>query len=286
MHYEKKWLYKTSKQKMLANAALAIVALTVILLLLYIHAPHDFWWPMKFIDIINVIAQLATAAAFFLAIYQYKKNSDSERQKVLIDEARTLITKMKTISESFSGIEGPSRKQAMSFMNDMTSHAGNFNAIFASLNEGIHKAIIRMHWQDMYFKELHNAIQYFNATIDITKFKVHQTEYLKALSKFSSLKNNNGPAPIFSNYIMLQYMINISFIREKTQIDNDDHLTLYLFEKTFLDNDTLKDHLFGCLNHIDIRVRAPLIAVINELYSIQPQTRDSQAYKTFYPIPA
>lgn len=285
MHYEKKWLHKTSQLQLLLNSLLITAATIIVLLLMYIHAPLDFWWPVKFTDVINVIAQLATAAAFFLAIHQYRKNSESKRQDILVEESRTLIEKMKNTASNFMDMENPSRQEAMKFLSVMSSHAGNFDSIFSATSEGIHKAIIRMHWQDMYFMELNNAIQHFNNTIKITKFSINQIEYLQALTKLRSAKKIGNPLPIFSEYINTQFIFSLEHIKSKISIENDDHLTMYIFEQSLLNNKALNDHLYGCMNHIDIRVRCPIIAVINEHYNVQPQTRNPIEYRAFFGEP-
>ncbi|WP_339492611.1 hypothetical protein [Pseudomonas rhizophila] len=286
MHYEKKEFNKLSLQTAIQNSMLFLSTILIAILLLYIHAPSEFWWPIKFIDIINVIAQIATAAAFFLAIHQYRKNKESERQKVLIEESRALINKMKTEAEAFSNIQHPNLESAINFMEKITSHAGNFDAIFKVLNEDIHKAIVRMHWQDMYFIELNKAVQYFNSSMSLVDFNVLPTTYLKALAQFSyaQLKGEN-PSPIFVDYLKLQFIANLESVKCELKIDNEHHLTIYLFEKCLFDNNDLNDHLFGCLNRIDIRVRSPLIAVINEKHHLQGQARDPNTFKMFWSLP-
>jgi hypothetical protein len=145
MHYEKKGFTKNSIKNLLKNLTIPISIGFILILNMYTYAPFEFWWPIKFIDIINAIAQIATAAAFFLAIHQYRKNKESERQKVLIEESRTLINKMKAEAETYSKTLPLTLKKSISFMDKMINHAGNFDAIFRELNEDIHKAIVRMH---------------------------------------------------------------------------------------------------------------------------------------------
>lgn len=65
MHYEKKGFNTISLKALIQNSAIGILSLVAFVLLLYVHAPFEFWWPIKFIDLINVIAQIATASAFF-----------------------------------------------------------------------------------------------------------------------------------------------------------------------------------------------------------------------------
>lgn len=285
MHYEKKWLYKTSRRQLLWSFVIITATLIVALLLTYLHTPLDFWWPVKFTDIINMVAQLATAAAFFLAIHQYRKNSESKRQDILVDESRTIIEKMKYTAKNFMDSEDPSRQEAIMFLSVMTSHAGNFDAIFLATNEGIHKAIVRMHWQDMYFMEFNNAIQHFNKKITLTKFGISHVEHLQNFARLRSATKIGNPLPIFSEYINFQYIFNQEQIKSKITIKNDDRFIMHSFEKTLLNNKALNDHLYGCMNFIDIRVRCPMMAVINEQYDIQHQTRNPNEYRAFFADP-
>lgn len=284
MHYEKKGFKTAYTTSTIQNTVIGVAIFSIILMKLYIHAPFEFWWPIKFIDLINACAQLATAAAFFLAIHQYRKNKESERQKVLIDEARTLIEKMKSVSKTYLIEQNGKLKHVMAFLENMSSHAGNFNAIFKELNEDIHKAIIRMHWQDMYFGELNRAIQSINKSIDLTHFNVSSETNLQALVQAVYIRNQNSNSnPLFSDYIKFQYISNLSRVKKELKVEREDHLTMYIFEQLFLNNSALKDILYGTCNIIEIRLRAPLIAVLNEIYDLEDTGRDKNHYKAFWP---
>lgn len=287
MHYERKRLNKTSLKTLIKNSTIPATLITIFILVLYIHAPFEFWWPIKFIDVINAIAQIATASAFFLAIHQYRKNRESERQKVLIEESRLLINRMRAEAESYSSLLKLTLKKSMSFMDNMINYAKNFDAIFRELNEDIHKAIVRMHWQDMYFGDLNKAIQKFNTSTDFTDFSAPSEANLYALVDAKHAENtSDNPSPSFLEYIRLQYISNSSHIKNEIKISDEDHLTMYLFEKLFFDNSALKDHLYGTFKYIDVRSYSPLLAVINERYTTQPTNRDRESFKMFWPLPA
>lgn len=284
MHYEKKGI-STTPHQILTNAALAALTLIIIILLLYIYAPPDFWGPIKFIDTINALAQIATAAAFFLAIHQYRKNKESDRQKALIDECKTLVTKMKADAEKLTNNEYPTLSAATTFMEQMSNHAGNFNGIFQALNEDIHKAIVRMHWQDMYFIELTNATEYINRNFSLMAFGVRDNTYYEAIVDLNSAPATSIPPPLLYDYYQNQYLASLSNIKKQIDISRDHALTIFLFEQYFFDNDALKDHLYGCINKVDIRVRSPLIAVINEQFESSDTGRDPHGFKAFWPFP-
>lgn len=289
MHYEKKEIRKNLSNSYLDRTLLALLAAAMIIFTLYIHAPIEFWWPIKFVDLVNVIAQTATAAAFFLAIYQYRKNSESERQKVLIEESRALIEKMKKIADDYSQLlnstSSVSSLDASTFMQKMSAQEGNFNAIFLEIKEGIQKAIIRMHWQDLYFINLNSAIQNLNTKLDFTDYGVSNKSYLNALTRFSisTLQAIQTPTPIYERYLQLQYLAKSSTVMDELKASNEIRTSLFVFEKLFLENDALRDHLYGSMNIIDVRVRAPLIAVLNEHFMGSEMKRDSLAFKAFWP---
>lgn len=287
MHYEKKGFNKASLNILFQNSIICVSIALIFILLLYIYAPFEFWWPIKFIDIINVIAQIATASAFFLAIYQYRKNKESERQKVLIEESRALVSKMKAEADTFSNIINPGLESSIMFMEKIVSQAGNFDAIFKVLNEDIHKAIVRMHWQDFYFVDLSKAVQHFNASINLEDFNVRPVTYLRALSQLNDARiKGQNPSPIFNDYLKLQFVSCVEDVKNELKIDNEHHLKMYLFERCLFRDDALGDHLYGCLNRIDIRVRSPLIAVLNEKYIMQDLNRDPHTFKMFWSLPA
>ncbi|AXI60304.1 hypothetical protein DLD99_07420 [Pseudomonas kribbensis] len=286
MHYEKKGFNTVSLKAVIQNSVIGILSLIAFVLLLYVHAPLEFWWPIKFIDLINAIAQIATASAFFLAVHQYRKNKESERQKVLIEESRALINRIKSDADAFSKNHDTTAKNSISFMDRVCGHAGNFNAIFKELNEDIHKAIVRMHWQDMYFGELNRAIEHFNNTINLNDFNVLPTTQLRAYQKIHHKKSTGtDPLPIFEKYLTYQLLVDLPEVSFELRVDNDTHIAMHVFEKTFFDNEALKDHLYGCFNIIDVRVRSPLMAVLNERFLIQEIKRNPLSYKTFWYFP-
>lgn len=286
MHYEKKGFDTASLKTLIQNSAIGFLSLAVFVLLLYIHAPFEFWWPIKFIDLINAIAQIATASAFFLAVHQYRKNKESERQKVLIEESRALINRIKSAADAFSGVVNTNVKNSISFMDEVCGHAGNFNAIFNELSEDIHKAIVRMHWQDMYFGELNRAVEHFNNTMTLSDFNVSPTTHLRAFQKMHRRESSGAePLPCFEKYLSYQFLVDLPEVSFELQINNDVHMTMHAFEKTFFDNEALKDHLYGCFNIIDIRVRSPLMAILNERFLVQEIKRDPLSYKAFWHSP-
>jgi len=69
----KKWSRRLTEEPAFFYAMIALIVLAILLEVLYIYTSADFW-AMKFIDIVNVIAQFATAGAFAFAVYQYTKS--------------------------------------------------------------------------------------------------------------------------------------------------------------------------------------------------------------------
>ncbi|MFM9379634.1 hypothetical protein [Pseudomonas sp. UV AK001] len=283
MHYEKKGFDRASLNKLAKKYSYLVFLMVAIILWLYVHAPSEFWWPIKFIDVINVIAQIATALAFLFAVHQYRKNKESERQKVLVEESRALINKLKAEANAFCSLPVVTVKSSVNFMNLASGHAGNFDAIFKELNEDIHKAIVRMHWHDMYFVDMNRAMEHFNKTMSLGDFCVSQ-ETLSTATRQASILRSTGTEPLsgFEDYLKLQYQADLPAVSKELKVDKEARIAMFVFEKLFFDNEALKDHLHGCMNKIDIRIRSPLLAVLNERCMTGEIRRDTSSYKQFY----
>lgn len=74
MFFEKKKSVKFSETEAFTNLFTLLPILIIAIVVLYVTNPFPKgFWDIKLIDIINAVAQIATAGAFLLALFQYKK---------------------------------------------------------------------------------------------------------------------------------------------------------------------------------------------------------------------
>jgi hypothetical protein len=273
MHFEKKWNRRFTDQTALFGASIILLILIIIIEIMYIYASADFW-TVKFIDIINAIAQLATAGAFALAVYQYTKSKKSERQAVLIQECRDLISQMSAVANSFELSTKHDLDRTSFFTEKMVSLGGSFNAIFKELVEDTHKTIVRMRWQEMYFSDLRRAMEKWSLRLILADigFDDNAYETLEQSYRYSLRQQANPDFVIFNDpfeqhselkFIVAQPQVQ-AVLEKKKSIGSH----FQFFERQFFTNSELRDHLYGYLNIIDVRARAPALAVINETLDI------------------
>ncbi|MGF6094752.1 hypothetical protein [Pseudomonas sp. 18175] len=269
MHFEKKWNRRFTDPSALLGALIIVLILIIIIEVMYIYASADFW-TVKFIDIINAIAQLATAGAFALAVYQYTKSKKSERQAVLIQECRDLILQMCAVANSFEQSSEHDLDRTSFFTEKMVSLGGSFNAIFKELVEDTHKTIVRMRWQEMYFSDLRRAMEKWSLRLILTDIGLDNNAYeILEQSYRYSLKQREKTDFFISNDPFEQYN-EVKFIVSQPQVQAvlERKRTIgshfQFFERQFFTNSELRDHLYGYMNIIDVRARAPALAVINE----------------------
>ncbi|MBS7559411.1 hypothetical protein KHO49_13800 [Pseudomonas sp. RC4D1] len=269
MFFEKKNFKKLTDSPICADLVAVLTVLAILASALYVKDPFpaDFW-NMKLIDIINAIAQFATAGAFVFAVFQYRKSKESERQAVLIKECRYLIDSMCVTCGEFSGSKRQGLKETNKFTTKMSSLGSSFDEIFRELEEDTHKAIVRMHWQEMYFSNLHHAMEawslgdvFQDLGIDIAQ------SHLQKLTDLRDQRVRRADIiDLFAEYNSIKRILendNLSSQLMKTAQITQDYL---FFEMRFFLNDSLKDHLYGYLNIINARVRAPVLAALNEFF--------------------
>ncbi|MFK9007579.1 hypothetical protein [Pseudomonas pergaminensis] len=160
MFFEKKKVHRITESPLLSDLLIAALVIIIIGENLYIKNPFPpEFWTIKLVDIINAIAQFATAGAFIFAVYQYRKSKETERQTILVKECKDLVLRMCIICNEFCENSRHGIKETSKFVTKMLSLGTSFNEIFNELNEDTHKAIVRMHWQEMYFSDLQHAME-------------------------------------------------------------------------------------------------------------------------------
>lgn len=235
----------------------SLIAPVVLGLILSKVAPTNFW-EIKFIDIFNLLAQLATAGALVLGIHQYRKNKKLERQLTLVAECRSLIERMNVIAREHSKYESLTAAQTKQMINALVGVGENFDAIFLSLDEDINKAIVRMHWQDFYFGALTESMNKIDSHDFLFGIGVGAAQIIKSLQ----VAKKNG-VDDESDYSFRAYYMAVGDDIDNIQLSAADKVEMFNFEKAFFSNEALKDHLYGTMNIIDPRFRIPVVHAVN-----------------------
>lgn len=264
MLYEKRKIQKFMESPALHRAVLVVGFVLLIAELLYVLAPSTFWAPIVFIDLVNVTAQLATAGAFLLGIHQYRRSKVIERQAAFVKECRDLIVQMQRASTSFVSSDY-SYRASIAYMVEMNNHASNFNMIFKELDDDVHKAIVRMHWQNMYFGELTRAMESWDISSILSGLGVSDERFLNALVEYTVYCAQNPPSKMFGEYHKIHFLIDSTIQRAKMK--DDDRYSFFYFQVHLFDHEEVEDLLHGTLNVIEPRVRAPVVVAVNEKFN-------------------
>lgn len=215
----------------------------------------------KFLDIVNGAAQIATAAAFLLAVHQYRKSIKQQRQLAIAAEAKSQIAAMTEISKSIKTGDKTSIENINDSLASLVSFAVSFDELFEAMDEDLHRAMIRMQWQNMYFGNLLVTLKKLDlyhllwSKIQI----VHGVDTHEVFTEARKSVAELGVLSVFEKFKVYEAVLKHPKICEKFtlvgQIDSLDQFVCYFF------NDyKLNDLLFGLLNRVDIRAHAPLLA--------------------------
>lgn len=134
MIYEKE--SAVNKRKLLLTLAFFGLPVVVVVEIVYIYIgfPGNFW-EMKFVDVANIFAQAATAAAFFLGFHQYQRNRGIERQTILAAECKAILGKMVTVIDGFKGGGETRFDNIKSCVSKLSNLGVDFNVVFTALDE-------------------------------------------------------------------------------------------------------------------------------------------------------
>lgn len=213
------------------------------------------------LDLVNGIAQIATALAFILAYVQFRKNRIQQRQTIIATEAKSQLEKMISVINEMETGEKSNLKNLNKSLTLLSNMATNFDELFKSMNEDIQKGIVRMQWQDMYFNYLSHALGDIDP-VEILKNEASIDEAIMeaAVSEARKESEADNIFPAFKDYVFTEKLLNHPNIKEAYsfvgKIDSLD-----MFVSHYLNDHNLNDLLYGLLSRIDIRVRAPLLAV-------------------------
>lgn len=263
MIYEKK--KKTSRKFLLGGVGLVC---TLIFELFYLYADFSSeFWGIKFVDVANILAQFATAGAFYLGFHQYHRNKKVERQSVIILECNNLIIKMKAISKEFETEAETSFENIQRCCIKLGNLGSDFNVLFVALEEGIQKAIVRMHWQEMYFNELQHAMQSLELGGALCISGDNRPYYLLALGYATQKAKDDNVQDVFRKYFIF-YEILRNYLEAEVVVFKFEFSDLYMFFIFFFESKYTNDYMYGSMSRLDARAKAPLIAAIKDAYKI------------------
>jgi len=215
----------------------------------------------KFLDVVNGAAQIATAAAFLLAVHQYRKSIKQQRQLAIAAEAKSQIAAMTEISKSIKTGDKTSIENVNDSLASLVSFAVSFDELYKAMDEDLHRAMIRMQWQNMYFGSLLVTLKKLDlyhvlwSKIQI----VHGVDTHEVFTEARKSVADLGVLSVFEKFKLYEAVLKHPKICEKFklvgQINSLDQFVCYFFNDSKLD-----DLLFGLLNRPDIRAHAPLLA--------------------------
>jgi len=210
------------------------------------------------LDLINGLAQIATALAFLLAFQQYKKSSKQQRQTELATEAKAQIVKIVGAVENIKTGDDTCLNNLDESLSRLSNLGTNFNEIFKSMDEDIQKAIVRMHWQDMFFNDLSPVLSKLCPKGAIKSAGIIDEIQLtlivfRANHKIKSFKMNKEfhfAKELFND----RSVVGEINLKEKLN-------ALDMFVARYLNDHNLNDQMYGLISRIDIMAKAPLLAV-------------------------
>lgn len=213
------------------------------------------------LDVLNVIAQIATAGAFGLALVQYRRSSTQQRQATISAEAITQIEKAtKIISEIKTGKDS-NIDQLNKSITLLANLGSNISELFKTMKEDVYKAIVRMHWQDMHFNHIRHTFTEIDGKAALRReLSISDEEFDTATQEAEINANRANPRPAFREFVFLQELLSHPNIKGKISLkEKFDALDLFCFY--YLNDHEANDLLYGTLSRTDVRAHAPLLAV-------------------------
>lgn len=212
-------------------------------------------------DLINGIAQIATALAFILAYVQFRKNRIQQRQEIIAKEAESQLEKIISVINKMEVGDNTDLNNLNKSLALLSNLAINFDELFKAMNEDIQKGIVRMQWQNMYFNYLCHALKDIDPVVILKKEALIDEAVLEnAVSEARRESEVKNISPVFKDYVFTEKLLNNKNIKkEYSFIGKIDSLDMFVSH--YLNDQNLNDLLYGLLSRIDIRAIAPLLAV-------------------------
>lgn len=269
MIFEKRNAINTNSLLDITGYTIAIIALTATIT----YGVTNFAWsqnPTTPLDILNAIAQVATAATLALLIRQHINNSQALRQRDICTEAKDQIKKMISTIEKLETGEKTDIENLDHTLTILANTAINFDELFGSMREDVNKAILRMHWQDMHFNHLMVSLSKLDIFPILKNTSGIKSDLISQLLIFSECSPEySSAAPQYKNFVKFKRILENDEVQK--HLDLRSKLTsLDSFVLHFLVDERLRDYMHGMLNLCDIRSAAPLLAAAKpiDLYSL------------------
>lgn len=216
---------------------------------------------ITFLDLINGIAQIATASAFVLAYIQFRKNRIQQRQVIIATEAKSQLEKMISVIDEMELGEKTNLKSLNKSIYLLSNLATNFDELFKAMSEDVQKAIARMQWQDMYFNYLSHALRDIDpVTILKKEASIDESVLKNAIIAARKESEANNILPVFKEYVFTEKLLSHPDIKSKYSLGGKID-SLDMFVSYYLNDNNLNDLLYGLISRIDIRTHAPVLAV-------------------------
>ncbi|MFM5181693.1 hypothetical protein ACEUAY_19230 [Aeromonas veronii] len=219
----------------------------------------DSSYKITFLDIINGIAQIVTALAFGLALLQYRKSVTQQRQLIIAAEARVQIDKMVVVIENIKVGNDSNLINLDQSMTQLSNIANNFDELYSAMKEDIHKAIVRMQWQDMHFNYLRRAFNEIDPIV-IIRNESSISDVELDLAMVDAQEESEKVIDVYKKYTFLKALVNHHSVSDKFSFKNKFN-SLDIFVVYFLNDKNLDCLFYGLMSHVDIRVCAPILAV-------------------------
>ncbi|MCS3472442.1 hypothetical protein M2401_006206 [Pseudomonas sp. JUb42] len=260
MLYEK----KTEKEKSVFVQPLVLVTLFlsvgIAFAVLASRFPDKFW-EFRLFDIFTLIAQTATAGAFYIGFRQYGENKLKDRQTALSVECRALVTSMSELLEKMPDSPASPHSYTRDFTK-LCNQAGDFREIFSAMREDIIKGIARMHWQDMYFNEFRPYVQGQAFFTFLSNAGIDKDVVRARLARLSNQINPNISDEERSSTLA-------DLVISDPEIADKLHTTKWYWldsvYEEFFNNKNLNDFLYGTKNRADMYIEAPLLYSLYKL---------------------
>lgn len=220
---------------------------------------YDNNYKFTFLDFINGVAQIATALAFVLAFIQYRKNITQQRQLIISAESRIQIDKMLLVIENIKTGDETSLTNIDQSMTQLSNIAINFDELYSAMAEDIHKAIVRMQWQDMHFNHLRRIFSDIDL-VEIIRSESSISDTELDLAVVDAQEKSEKAIAAYKKHAFIEALINNPSISSRFSL-KDKFNSLDMFVVHFLNDKNLDCLFYGLMSHVDIRVCAPILAV-------------------------
>ncbi len=226
-----------------------------------IMSGYDSGSKITLLDLVDGIAQIATALAFGFAVYQFRKNGEKERQNVIATEAKLLTTRMAAVADNAKANTKYTINDINNFVGLMSNLGTDFMALYEALTDDIQKAMVRMRWQDMHYNHLSKTLSGF--TIESLFENENLEKDFKAYSFYGSRFDSSvqSQPKIYQEYFFVKKVLSEISIGKEIIKKFD---SLFLFDAYFFDDKSTNDLMYGLLSRLDIKAKAPLLAAIKE----------------------